>query len=125
MIVYCCMDLFFSSKIKAQAKASGIVSRPARDAQALRERLDQVDDGKAHDPVTGIAVDLDLGQTAMELIRLAKSHPGAPLVAAFGPHGQTALLTEAAESGADFVLPRSAFTANLATVLQRLNGTTG
>lgn len=123
MIVYCCTDLIFATKIRSTADSLEIISRPARDPAALQNRLDCVDDGKPNDPVTGVIVDLDLGDTALELIRQAKHQAGdtPPPIVAFGSHVMTALLQDAETAGADFVLPRSSFTANLPSILERLN----
>ena len=131
MIVYACSDLIFATKVRATAEALGIATRPTRDAEALERRLRRVDDGKGNDPVTGVLIDLDLGEAALALIRQVAIHTGAaetagpsaprPQIVAFGSHTATALLDSAREAGADFVLPRSQFTANLPTILQRLS----
>jgi len=120
MIVYCCEDLLFATKIRSTADELGIGARPARNAEALGDRLNQIDDGKLSEPVMGVAVDLALGDVALTLIEQAKAHAAAPLVVAFGSHVATQLLESAAERGADFVLPRSAFTASLPQILDRL-----
>jgi hypothetical protein len=117
MIVYCCHDLIFATKIHSTAEALGLVCRPARDVAALSARLDRVDDGKANDPVTGVVVDLTIGDMAFDLIDFAKRHPGAPTVIAFAPHVETRMLAEAERHGADRVLPRGAFTAQLPDLL--------
>lgn len=113
MIVYACSDLFFATRIGSTAESLGTVARPARDTQALQNRLDQVDDGKANEPVTAVMIDLELGDQATALIRQAKAHAAAPEVIAFGSHVATDLLDAARKAGADQVLPRSAFTARL------------
>jgi hypothetical protein len=122
MIVYCCQDLLFATKIRSTADDLGIGSRPARDAVALAKRLDEVDDGKLCEPVTGVAVDLALGDAALALIEQAKAHAAKPLVVAFGSHVATQQLEAATARGADFVLPRSAFTASLPQILERIAG---
>lgn len=120
MIVYCCQDLLFATKIRSTAEELGIGARPARDAEALGKRLDEVDDGKLNERVMGVAIDLALGDAALALIAQAKAHATGPLVVAFGSHVAAQLLEAAAERGADFVLPRSAFTASLPQILQRI-----
>jgi hypothetical protein len=132
MIVYACRDLIFATKVRATAEALGLASRPARDAAALHQRLMCVDDGKGHAAVTGVLIDMDLGAEALALIRQAKTVlpaipgrpavPGVPGVVAFGSHVATELLDAARAAGADFVLPRSQFTANLPAILERLAG---
>lgn len=122
MIVYCCQDLIFATKIRSTAEVTGVSSRPARDAQALDRRLNQVDDGKLNEPVTAVFIDLDLDQTALALIEQVKTHdPNHPVVV-FGSHVATELLQAAHDHGADFVMTRSQFTANLPTILQRFSG---
>lgn len=124
MIVYCCSDLIFATKIRSTAESLGVPSRPARDVQALERRLDRVDDGKLNDPVTAVMVDMDLGETALQLIAAAKAHATRPPVIAFGSHVATELLQSARERGADFVMPRGQFTATLPALLERFGGAT-
>ena len=123
MIVYCCSDLIFATKISSTAESLGLPSRPARNPQALRQRLSQVDDGKPHGPVTGVLIDLTLPDHALTLIQQAKAHCRDLPVVAFGSHVATALLESAREAGADFVMPRSSFTANLVDILERFSQT--
>jgi len=120
MIVYCCPDLIFATRIRATAEAEGVPSRPARDAQALRKRLDQVDDGKRNEPVTGVIVDLDLGADAIAMIEQVKQHDAALPVVAYGSHVAFEILQQAKDGGADFVMPRSQFTATLGDIVKRL-----
>ncbi len=120
MIVYCCPDLVFGSKIHSAAQALGIACRPARDAVALRNRLQQIDDGKLNEPVTGVIVDLGLGPAALEMIAQARQHHPAMPIVAYGSHLLTDLLARAREQGADFVMSNGQFAANLPDVLQRL-----
>ena len=117
MIIYCCHDLIFATKVHSTAEALGLVCRPARDAAALMNRLNRVDDGKANDPVTGVVVDLTIGDEAPGLIELAKGHPSAPTVIAFAPHVETERLEEAKRRGADRVMPRGAFSNQLPGLL--------
>ena len=120
MIVYSCTDLIFATKIRSTAESLGVSSRPTRDHKALAARLDQVDDGKLNEPVTGLLVDLDLGDRAIELIAQAKSRNPSPKVVVFGSHVATELLENARKHGADFVMARSAFTENLPDILMQL-----
>ena len=125
MIVYSCQDLIFSTKIKSTADVLGIVSRPARDAAAMTNRLNRVDDGKANDQVTGVLLDLELGDQALQLLKLVKAHDPAIPVLTFGSHVATDLLHAAREGGADFVMPRSMFTNTLPDILARMNQPAG
>lgn len=121
MIVYCCADLIFATKIRSTADSLGLVTRPARDADMLRKRLDRVDDGKPNDPVSAVLVDLDTGEAGLSLIDLSKSHSPEVPVIAFGAHVATEMLKGARDRGADEVMPRGAFTARLPQILQALS----
>ncbi len=118
MIVYCCHDLIFATKIHSTAEALGLVCRPARDEAALRARLDRIDDGKAYDVVDAVIVDLTMGEAGLVLIRVAKGHAAGPHVIAYAPHVEVELLGSAGEAGADRVMPRGAFAAQLPQLLQ-------
>lgn len=119
MIVYCCYDLIFATKIRATAEAVGVGSRPARDVQALENRLRCVDDGRLNEPVSAVLIDLDLGEDALTLIDTIKRYDTMIPVVAFGAHVATQLLQSAHDHGADFVMPRGQFTATLPTILER------
>lgn len=120
MIVYCCADLIFATKIRSTAESLGIVTRPARHAAMLQARLDRIDDGKPNDPVTAVIVDLEAGGAGLAMIEQVKRHDAAIRVVAFGPHVDTDALESARRRGADATLPRGAFTADLPRILQRL-----
>lgn len=119
MIVYACADLIFATKIRSTAESLGVTTRPARDAEALQKRLDQFDDGRANDAVSAVFLDLDLADQAIALVRQAKAHDAALPVVAFGSHVATEMLAAARQAGADAVLPRSAFTARLPSLLEQ------
>lgn len=119
MIVYCCSDLIFATKIRSTAEALGLVLRPGRTAEAMKNRLEQVDDGKPNEPITGVLIDLELADQAMALIEQVKHHDQNIPVIAFGSHVATTILDGAKQHGADFVMARSAFTANLPDILRR------
>ncbi|MEM7578104.1 MAG: hypothetical protein AAF328_11605 [Planctomycetota bacterium] len=114
MIVYACADLMFASKVSATCNAAGIVSRPARSAAMLQARLDCVDDGKANGVVTQVFVELTRDD-ALELISFANTHATRAdvRIVAFGPHVDTDRLAAAKEHGADEVLTRGAFAAQV------------
>ena len=124
MIVYCCRDLIFSTKIHSTAEAMGVACRPTRDLAALDDRLNQVNDGKLNEAVTGILIDLEMGNEGLELLERVKTHTPTIPVVAFGPHTATTMLQQAHNHGADFVMPRSQFTANLPSILERFGGNT-
>lgn len=118
MVVYCTRDLIFATRIRATADAVGAVARPARDAAMLRARLDRVDDGKAHDAVRLVIVDLEMGEDALDLIDACVAHQSAPATLAFGSHVAAAVLNAARDRGADEVVPRSVFVQRLQPVLK-------
>lgn len=121
MIVYCCADLIFATKIRSTADALGIVTRPVRNEAMLQARLDRVDDGKPNEPVTALLLDLDTGEDGLKLLDQARRHAPNLTVIAFGAHVATELLDAAQQRGADQVMPRGAFTARLPQLLQSLN----
>lgn len=122
MIVACCTDLIFATKIRSTAEHAGVPFRCANDLAALTARLDRVDDGRLNEPVTGLLVDLELGQAALEIIEAAKKKsPGVPVIA-FGSHVATDVLQAARRRGADAVMPRSQFSARLPELLRQYGG---
>src|SRR5690606_11822589 len=84
MIVYCCADLIFATKIRGTAEALGLPTRPVRNAEMLDARLQRVDDGKANEPVTALFLDLDTGEDGLLLIDRVKAFDPAIPVLAFG-----------------------------------------
>lgn len=120
MIVYCCADLIFATKVRSTAEALNLVTRPVRNAEMLQKRLDRIDDGKPNDPVTGLIIDLETGDLGLELIEQAKQHETSPTVVAFAPHVMVDTLEAASQRGADQVMPRGGFTARLPAILQQL-----
>jgi DNA-binding NtrC family response regulator len=119
MITYSCADLIFATKIRSTAEALGVTTRPVRTSDMLRDRLNRVEDGKPNDPVTAVLIDLDTGELGLELLRQAKRHDPQLPVIAFGSHVATEMLAAARSEGADFVMPRGAFTSNLPDLLER------
>ena len=120
MIVYVCNDLIFSSRIRALAEDLGIEAESALDIESLRALLPETDGQAQDDAMTGAVVDLDLGQTALQVVAAIKSHDPTIPVVAFGPHVQPDLLAAARAQGADAVMPRSRFSQDMAGVLRRL-----
>jgi CheY-like chemotaxis protein len=119
MLIYACADLIFSTRIRAACDDLKTVSRPARNLDMLSARLNRVDDGKPNFPVSCVMIDLDLGDDALGLIRAVKAHDANIPVVAFGAHVAVELLQAAKEAGADFVMPRGVFTAQLSTLISR------
>lgn len=106
-------DLFFASKIRGTAEQVG-----AR-VQFSRSIPDAVAKARAEAPAL-IIVDLNAGCCdVLELARALKSDvalTGVPLLGFFS-HVQTELQQAATAAGYDRVIPRSAFTRNLADIL--------
>jgi DNA-binding NarL/FixJ family response regulator len=121
MIVYCCADLIFATKVRSTCDALSATSRPARNAQMLQKRLDRVDDGKPNDAVALLLIDLDLGEPALELISQARSHDAELPIIAWGPHVAVDLLNRAGQAGASEVMTRGSFTSKLPEIVQQFN----
>jgi CheY-like chemotaxis protein len=97
-------DLLDSSRIAGFARAQGLVLRPARSVEQLRELA-------AIEAVSCVLVDLNHpGLDVAELLGvLRESCPRMPSVVAYGSHVDVAGLKVARQAGCDLVLPRSAF----------------
>lgn len=122
MIVYCCADLIFATKIRGTAEALGLTTRPVRNKEMLDARLKQVDDGKPNEPVSALFLDLDTGEDGLTLLDHVKAQNPSIPVLAFGSHVATELLQAARQRGADTVMSRGGFTANLPDLLRRYSG---
>lgn len=113
MVLAAVDDLLFSSKIRATAKQAGVEVTFARSPQ---EVLDQANAQKP----SLVIFDLNSGKTdPVATIAALKANPAlsASRVLAFASHVHTELIASARNAGADQVLPRSAFAANLADIL--------
>ena len=104
-------DLIFSSRIAAEARAAG--------AEVCWVRSQSVcADWEAQSPHL-LIVDLNLTSVdPLAVIRRARSLPTPPKIIAFLSHVQRDLAQQAAETGADAVLPRSAFVVQLPELLR-------
>ncbi len=121
MIIYCCADLIFATKVRSTCEALGAVSRPARNAEMLQKRLDQIDDGKPNGEVKLLLIDLDIGELALELIQQARSHSAELQIIAWGPHVAVDLLNTAGQAGASEVMTRGSFTAKLPEIVHQFS----
>lgn len=119
MIIYCCVDLIFSTKIRSTAEHLGVPARPAHNTQMLCDRLEQVDDDRLNDPVTAVLIDLELGNLALDMIKQVKGHDPSIPVATFGSHVETSVLQTAHKHGADTVMARSQFVDQLPKMIRQ------
>ncbi len=109
-------DLFFSSKIASTAR---LCSVPLRLSQTVRELVQGADPGR----VKLIIIDLN-GRTtepiqAIQELQSLSGRDSIPILAYYS-HVQTELAEDARQAGARWVLPRSAFSARLASILTDL-----
>lgn len=109
-------DLFFSSKIASTAR---LCSVPLRLLQTPRELVQAADPEK----VKLIIVDLN-GRTtepvqAIQELKGSSDRDPIPILAYYS-HVQNELAEEARKAGAQWILPRSAFSARLAGILADL-----
>ena len=106
-------DMFFASKIRAVAEHLGMTVRFAKSIAAVTEA--------ALTELPGVIV-VDLHSERCQPLQLARTLKAddnlraIPLVGFFS-HVETALAAAAQEAGFDRVMPRSAFTNNLAQIL--------
>ncbi|MEM6392242.1 MAG: hypothetical protein AAF797_05675 [Planctomycetota bacterium] len=122
MLIYCCADLIFATRVRAAAEDIGLTSRPVRNADMLAARLNKVDDGKPNQPVSLFITDLE-NPASLELITQLRTWEAGqtsstPIpVVAFGPHVMTDALQAAADTGATRVMTRGSFTSALPALL--------
>lgn len=110
-------DLFFHAKIRETARLVGIKVEFVKNDKESIERLLQVAENYP------ILVVVDLNNLAAKPIALVKKlrpklKRGSSLIG-FVSHIQGELKVEAQEAGCDVVMPRSAFSSNLANILRR------
>ena len=113
MVLAAVDDLLFSSKIRATAKAAGVELTFARSPQEILEQA------RTQKPRL-VIFDLNSGKTdPVATIAALKADPALATIRtlAFASHVHTDLIASARKAGADQVLPRSAFAANLAELL--------
>jgi CheY-like chemotaxis protein len=107
-------DLFFSVKIQETARKLGI---PLEFAKTQDDVLARLEGGPA-------LLILDLNSVALkplQLIARIRQHESFRKVSMIGfvSHVQAELKVQAQEAGCDLVMPRSAFSQNLASILRR------
>ena len=118
MVLYCCGDLLWASKIKATGEALGVACRPVRNAEMLAARL-------ADSPARAVALDLTSEHcwALMDLLRgaAATDQTRALKVLCFGPHGDVDALRKAGEMGANAVMSFGQLSGSLPEVLKSLD----
>jgi DNA-binding NarL/FixJ family response regulator len=102
-------DLFFQMKLAETAKQLGVAVKVATNADALLE------EAKAAPAV--MIVDLNARSQPIEAVARLRAAGNSARVIAFLSHVQTELAARAKAAGCDEVMPRSAFTTNLAAIL--------
>jgi len=120
MVLAAVDDLLFSSKIRTTAKQAGVDLVFARSPHEILEQA------RSRKPAL-VIFDLNSGKTnPVETISALKKDPGlgTTRVIAFASHVHTDLIASARQAGADQVLPRSSFAANLAEILLSSRGAT-
>jgi DNA-binding NarL/FixJ family response regulator len=115
MVLAAVDDLLFSSKIRATAKQVGVDVTFARTPDDILARVRELKPSLA-------IFDLNSGKMdPIRLIELLKAEEGSVRTIAFASHVHVDLIQAAKRAGADEVLPRSAFAARLADILQSGN----
>jgi CheY-like chemotaxis protein len=102
-------DLFFQMKVAETAKHLGLDLKVATNGDALLQLLDTA-------PKL-VIVDLNARSQPIQAIERIRAGKNAVRMVGFLSHVQTDLAAQARAAGCDDVMPRSAFTQNLAAIL--------
>jgi DNA-binding NarL/FixJ family response regulator len=102
-------DLFFQMKLAETAKHLGVEVKVAATPDALKALLEPA-------PKL-LIVDLNSRNQPLATIQRLRADKNGVRVVGFLSHVQTELADQARAAGCDEVMPRSAFTQNLATIL--------
>lgn len=102
-------DLIFETRIRSTAQTLGIECTIVRSLGALPAELVRI-----HPNLLVV----DLNTAGVEIVAAAKAHLVRPYVVAYVSHVDQDLAKQATEAGADQVLPRSRFSAELPRILQ-------
>jgi CheY-like chemotaxis protein len=102
-------DLFFQMKLAETAKHLGVEVKVATTPEALQTLLEP--------PPRLLIVDLNSRSQPIAMIQRLRADKNGVRVVGFLSHVQTDLAAQARAAGCDEVMPRSAFTQNLATIL--------
>ena len=106
-------DIFFQMKVAETAKHLGIEFKVASNVEALLGLLEP--------PPQLVIVDLNARSQPLEAIQRLRATNRDIRVVAFLSHVQRELAQQAQAAGCDEVMPRSAFTQNLAQILAPAN----
>jgi len=107
-------DLIFETKIRSTAAELGVEVRCVKSFAEARMALDGDQPGL-------VIVDLNsAGGAALEVVKAGASRPQPPRILAFASHVDRELARAALDSGADQVVPRSRFSAELPRLLEEL-----
>lgn len=106
MVLVCCPNLMWFSKISMAAGAVGVDLVRATQSDPPAD-------------IRGLLVDLSETEPAMRLI---ERHAGRIRIVAFGPHVEVETLAKAEELGADRVVSRGELSKTLGAVLTWLDG---
>ena len=103
-------DLFFQMKVAETAKQLGLELKVATSSEALLALLEE--------PMPKLViVDLNARHQPLQTIERIRAEKNGVRVLGFLSHVQTDLAAQARQAGCDEVMPRSAFTQNLAAIL--------
>ena len=102
-------DLFFQMKLAETAKHLGVEVKVATTPEALHALLEP--------PPKLLIVDLNSRSEPIATIQRLRADKNGVRVVGFLSHVQTDLAAQARAAGCDEVMPRSAFTQNLAAIL--------
>jgi len=102
-------DLIFETKIRSTAQELGIEITVVRSHSELDIVLYRV---------SPILLIVDLNTAGVDAVSVGDNHAPRPYIVAYVSHVDQDLAKQAAEAGADQVMPRSRFTADLPQLLQ-------
>ncbi len=104
-------DLIFQTKIVSTGQALGVDVAAIGNRAVLRDRL-------TSESPSLVIIDLNAADDPIAALRLVREAENPPRTIAFVSHVQTELAEAARDAGADEVLPRSAFAAELPAILK-------
>ena len=112
-IVALVTDLIFASRIESAARGASVSVESVRTLEALTDAVE------SRCPAT-VLIDLSAaGGHATDAIQLVHGQRPRPLIVAFGSHVDGEAMHAARQAGADRVMARSQFVAELARILSR------